>query len=176
MMSNCVKLNSREMAEFAAEGLLRFDGIVPDVINQQFLAEAGSVDTPNGEKGSNRTIKSLGNLMAHSSLPEVTPGTVLNTAYKETTALGELVRLPVVRGAIESLVGPESMVDHIFCTWRYQVHTTKQPVSRSERSIRIKIQPSTHVAPSIFSCSISRTKLDSTWVVLGTCRVRIYVS
>ena len=39
-MSDCVKLNSREMAEFAAEGLLRFDGIVPDVINQQFLAEA----------------------------------------------------------------------------------------------------------------------------------------
>ena len=114
MMSDCVKLNSREMAEFAAEGLLRFDGIVPDVINQQFLAEAGSVDTPNGEKGSNRTIKSLGNLMAHSRLPEVTPGTALNTAYKKTTALGELVRLPVVRGAVESLVGPESLVDHHF--------------------------------------------------------------
>ena len=29
-MSDCVKLNSRQMAEFAADGLLRFDGIVPN--------------------------------------------------------------------------------------------------------------------------------------------------
>ena len=63
MMSDCVKLNSREMAEFAADGLLRFDGIIPNEINQQFLADAGSIDTSNGEKGSNRTVKNLGNLM-----------------------------------------------------------------------------------------------------------------
>tara|TARA_B100000929_G_scaffold97245_1_gene76244 strand:- start:105 stop:1061 length:957 start_codon:yes stop_codon:yes gene_type:complete len=114
MMNDCVKLNSREMAAFAADGLLRFDGVVPDLINQQFLAEAGRVDNPNGEDGSNRSSTNLANFMAHSKLPAVTPGTVLHTAYKETTALGELVRLPVVRGAIESLVGPESLVDHHF--------------------------------------------------------------
>ena len=113
-MNDCVKLNSREMAEFAANGLLRLDGIVPNEINRRFLADAGHIDTPYGEKGSNRTVKSQGNLMARSKLPEVRPGTVLNSAYKEATALGKLVRLPSVRGAIESLVGPESLVDHHF--------------------------------------------------------------
>ena len=43
-MSASIKLNSREMATFAADGLLRLDGIVPDSINQQFLAEAGPFD------------------------------------------------------------------------------------------------------------------------------------
>ena len=114
MMTDSVKLNSREMATFAADGLLRLDGIVPDSINQQFLAEAGPFNKPKGAERPDQRTNTLTNFMARSQLPAVTAGTVLDTAYKETTALGGLVRLPRVRGAIESLVGSNSLVDHHF--------------------------------------------------------------
>ena len=42
MMSASIKLNSREMATFAAEGLLRLDGIVPEsIIPGMYGLEAG---------------------------------------------------------------------------------------------------------------------------------------
>ena len=37
---------SAQMAHFAAHGLLRFDGRVPDDVNEQFLDEAGRMTTP----------------------------------------------------------------------------------------------------------------------------------
>ena len=43
-------LNSKQMATFAARGFLRFDGVVPEEINQQFLAELG--DVPEGDVAS----------------------------------------------------------------------------------------------------------------------------
>ena len=81
MMSASVKLNSREMATFAAAGLLRLDGIIPESINQQFLAEAGPFEKPKGTEGSHQSAYTLTNFMARSQLPTVTPGTVLDTAY-----------------------------------------------------------------------------------------------
>ena len=44
-------LSSAEMASFVARGFLRFDAVVPDVINDQFMKEAGRVrELKSGEK------------------------------------------------------------------------------------------------------------------------------
>ena len=97
------RLNSKQMASFAARGLLRFDGRVPKDINGLFIDEAGG-----------RNLSNYAELMANSRIPEVRAGTDLMEAYPADTALGRLVRLPWVRGAIESLVGPGSLIDHHF--------------------------------------------------------------
>lgn len=41
-----MKLDSRQMAEFVARGVLRFDAAIPDDINQAFIDAAGRLDTP----------------------------------------------------------------------------------------------------------------------------------
>lgn len=116
------KLNSRQMAEFVARGVLRFDGRVPDDINDRFIVEGNFTDTPGvGPEASRRreqirkSLEERGvDLAARPGIPKVPAGTPLINAYEEDTALGRLVRLPWVRGAIESLVGPGSRVDHHF--------------------------------------------------------------
>ena len=37
-MSNLKRLTTAEMAQFAARGFLRFDAVVPETLNQEFLA------------------------------------------------------------------------------------------------------------------------------------------
>ena len=100
------RLNSNQMATFAACGFLRFDGRVPDAINEQFIDEAGG-------RGDEKSASSA-SLIAANRIPEVPAGTPLMDAYLDGTALGRLVRLPRVQGAIESLVGPGSLIDHHF--------------------------------------------------------------
>ena len=97
------RLNTRQMASFAARGFLRFDGRVPDPVNAQFMDEAGGPGPADYRA-----------LMANNRIPEVPAGTPMMDAYAGDTALGRLVRLPWVRGAIESLVGRGSLVDHHF--------------------------------------------------------------
>ncbi len=114
-MSQSVSLlNTRQMARFAARGYLRFDGIVPDDINEQFIAEAGHVEPPSAGRGRRATMQKYAALMRANDLEAVAPGTPLQIAYASDSALGRIVRLPEVRGAIESLVGPGSIVDHHF--------------------------------------------------------------
>ena len=86
-----ILLTTRQMAEFAARGFLRFDGLVPDSINQRFLGEA-----------------------RENEIPVVAAGTPLDAAYAPGSTLRALVELPLVRGAIESLVGPGCRFDHHF--------------------------------------------------------------
>ena len=108
-------LNSMQMATFAAHGLLRFDGRVDADINEQFLDEAGRFETPAGSPGKADRATARGRAVARSRrIPEVAAGTPLMDAYRKDTALGRLVRLPWVRGGIESLVGPGSLIDHHF--------------------------------------------------------------
>ena len=38
-MARLQRLNSRQMAQFAAHGFLMFEGVVPEAINKRFLAE-----------------------------------------------------------------------------------------------------------------------------------------
>lgn len=105
-------LTTRQMAQFAARGFLRFDALVPDELNRRFLADV-EVD----------------------SVPVVPAGTPLAEAYPEGSALRDLIELPRVQGAIESLVGPDSRFDHHF------LHAVLPPAFFDERGWRQTSQP-----------------------------------
>jgi hypothetical protein len=98
------------MATFVARGFLRFDGIVPPGINEQFLADIGHV--PESEISSPR--KHYARVMASSSIPFVAAGTPLAEAYPEGNALQKLLALPDVAGIVHSLVGGDPAFDHHF--------------------------------------------------------------
>ena len=82
-------LNSKQMANFVADGYLRFDELVPTELNEAAHAEMedGSITT----KGA---------------------GTVLDETWSENSAVGDVFRLPEIRGIINSLVGPKPLYDH----------------------------------------------------------------
>lgn len=110
-MSDIPLLSSLDMARFAARGFLRFDAAVPEEINAQFLAEAGEAPAPvEGRK----VLGAFGALLAQASIPEVAPGTPLAQVYPQGSAVRRLLDLPLVRGAIQSLVGPDPVFDHHF--------------------------------------------------------------
>ncbi len=104
-------LNALDMARFAARGFLRFDAAVPEEINAQFLQEAGEASYP---KPGRKMLQTYGALLATAKIPEVTPGVPLAEAYEQGSALERLLALPLVRGAIQSLVGPDPTFDHHF--------------------------------------------------------------
>jgi len=101
-------LSSEQMAHFAARGFIRFDGLVPDDINRQFLAEVGEV----GDEDSwdSYYLK----LMTEGGLPVVPAGVPLAEAYPAGSALERLLELPEVAGAVQSLVGWAPVFDHHF--------------------------------------------------------------
>eukprot|EP01035_Chromulina_nebulosa_P002714 gene2714-3701_t len=99
------------MAEFVARGVLRFDAVAPPEINAQFLAEMGEVSEP--EPG-RRVRRAFGELLAQAQIPEVPAGTPLAAAYPQGSAIRRLLDLPLVSGAIQSLVGPDPIFDHHF--------------------------------------------------------------
>ncbi len=104
-----IKLTTSQMAEFAARGFLRFDGIVPDAINQQFLG-----DIAHASPQPDSVVAHYGRIMQESVVPLVNPGTPLADAYPAGSALAELLEVPQVAGAIASLVGADCVVDHHF--------------------------------------------------------------
>ena len=107
-----ILLTTRQMAEFAARGFLRFDGLVPDSINQRFLGEA-----------------------RENEIPVVAAGTPLDAAYAPGSTLRALVELPLVRGAIESLGGPGCRFDHHF------LHLAHVPETFEKHGVRQSSQP-----------------------------------
>ncbi|MEP6968034.1 MAG: phytanoyl-CoA dioxygenase family protein [Pseudomonadota bacterium] len=104
-------LTSEQMAHFVARGFLRFDAIAPDEINARFMNEAGRAAEPAPGR---RVAKALGDLLARNAIPEIAPGAPLWSAYLEGSAVQRLLALPLVRGAIESLVGADPIFDHHF--------------------------------------------------------------
>jgi hypothetical protein len=104
-------LTDEQMASFVARGFLRFDAAVPDDINRQFMDEAGQAAEP--EAGRKLRV-AYGELLAHNAIPEIAPGTPLFNAYPEGGAVRRLLDLPLVRGAIESLLGEDPVFDHHF--------------------------------------------------------------
>jgi hypothetical protein len=98
------------MATFAARGFLRFDGVVPEEINEQFLAEIADVLT--GEVASPEAH--YGRVMQLGSVPLVPAGTSLANAYPAESVISQLLALPVVAGATQSLVGSKPVLDHHF--------------------------------------------------------------
>lgn len=91
------RLTTRQMAEFVTDGFLRFDEIVPAAINERAIVEIAQL---NRER-----------LLPDGAKPPHT-GTPLSECYPPPSAIGEYLRLPQVRGIIESLVGPEPTFDH----------------------------------------------------------------
>jgi hypothetical protein len=81
-------LSSAQVARFVAQGFLRLDAVVPDELNHVAVEEM-----PRG-------------------VPGVPCGTPLETAYDDGTFVRRLVDLPVIAGAVRSLVGPSPTVDH----------------------------------------------------------------
>jgi len=81
-------LTSKQMARFAADGFLRFDEIVPQELNERALAE-----------------------MEANAIPRGRAGEPFSSIWQES-ALGEVFRLPQIRGIMASLVGPEPLYDH----------------------------------------------------------------
>jgi hypothetical protein len=110
-MTEPLLLSSAQMASFVARGFLRFDAAVPAEINAQFMAEAGQV--PEMADGGKIT-EVYGDTLASSRIPEVPAGTPLAEAYESTSAIARLLDLPLVRGALHSLLGAAPVFDHHF--------------------------------------------------------------
>lgn len=111
------RLTTAEMAEFVANGFLRFDSLVPEPINQKVLVELKHLYPV---KLAN-AIKSTGQNPSPHTLTEAKRGidtpdslTPLSKCYPQPSAIGEMLRLPQVFGIIESLVGPDPLFDHDF--------------------------------------------------------------
>ena len=98
------------MAEFVTNGFLRFDGIVPDDINERVIDELGRLNAerlrPDGMKPP----------------PSLTP---LDDCYPPPSVIGEYLRLPRIRGIIESLVGTAPRFDH---DWVHHIATGSRTV------------------------------------------------
>ncbi|MBO0514042.1 phytanoyl-CoA dioxygenase family protein [Streptomyces beijiangensis] len=104
MTTSTEPLTSVQMARFVAHGYLRMDAVVPQAMND-------------------RAIEVL-----DAGIPEVPYGTPLDQAFPEGSFARELVRLPVVAGALASLVGPGPTVDHHAVHIREAENGTAQPL------------------------------------------------
>ena len=91
-------LTTKQMAEFVADGFLRFDRIVPEAINQAAMDEYEQKPWPHGGGYRGELLDDL-------------------EMWRDSPGIGAMLRLPQVRGIIESLVGPSPRYDH------HQVHT-----------------------------------------------------
>jgi hypothetical protein len=81
-------LDSKQMAQFVADGYLRFDEVVPDELNKAAYKqmEAGDIERPGA-------------------------GTKLGGVWQDS-AIGQIIRLPQIQGAMASLVGSDPLYDH----------------------------------------------------------------
>ena len=80
-------LNSKQMAQFVADGLLRFDELVPDELNRAACAEMEA-----------------GFLRGKAGVP-------MDELWQDL-AIGQVIRLPAIQGMIDSLVGSGPLYDH----------------------------------------------------------------
>lgn len=90
-------LTTRQMADFVSDGVLRFDELVPNDINEAVIEELGHLKderlTPDG-------------------LEPPWTGTPYDECYPAPSVIGEYLRLPQVQGIVESLVGLDCLFDH----------------------------------------------------------------
>ncbi len=84
-------LSTVQMANFAADGLLRFDELVPEEINREVMRELDA-----------------GQIQGHAA----PAGALLHTLWPDSKGIGAMLRLPQVEGIIQSLVGPKPLYDH----------------------------------------------------------------
>jgi hypothetical protein len=98
------RLTTVEMARFAARGCLEFPAIIPAKIGEAYIKEVRA-----------------------KTLPDVAAGTPLSRAYAPDSALAAFLNHPSVVGIVESLVGPEPLVDHHF------THVAYSPATMASR-------------------------------------------
>jgi hypothetical protein len=98
-------LNSKQVASFVARGFLRFDELIPKEINEAVMAEI--------DRG---------------GIQAAPAGTPLSQCYAEPSAIGHLLRMPEVEGAIQSLVGPDPLFDHQAIHVRQPMEGSAQPL------------------------------------------------
>ncbi len=91
MADNHQLLTSVQMANFVADGLLRFDELIPDVINAEVMRELDEKAIKFGYE---------------------TQGQPLADVWRESQGIGAMVRLPAVQAIITSLVGKNPLYDH----------------------------------------------------------------
>jgi len=80
------KLSSEQVAEFISRGFLRFDGVVPEEINQIALEELRRAEELSGKS-------------------------TLSEHFERLPGIRAFCNLPIVRGGYESLVGPDPYHD-----------------------------------------------------------------
>ena len=86
-MSDTHLLNTKQVAQFAADGFLRFDELVPESLNKAVCE------------------------MYEQEIPRLKGGTPLSEAWTDTP-IGDVFRMPEVQGIMKSLVGPDPLYDH----------------------------------------------------------------
>ena len=101
------KLTTLEMAQFVANGFLRFDALIPREINESVIEELRLLEA-------NKFNQILGAALDESAPGQPASLTPLSRCYPEPSRLGAMLRLPAVQGIIESLVGPDPLFDHDF--------------------------------------------------------------
>jgi hypothetical protein len=124
-------LTTSQMAEFAAKGCLRFDGLIDNDLNQEFL-DLFAEDIGSDDRYVNRAI------------PNCKPGTHLSKAFSQAHPLSKILAQPVVAGAMKSLMGENPIFDHhhVHMTFpnRSRVQTNHQDSTIDLRSKNFDIQ------------------------------------
>ena len=103
-------LTTEQMAEFASSGCLFFDELIDEQTNKEFLDDIGHTDIDKADSV-NDFYK---NIKATSSIPRIPAGKPLKEAFPKNSPLDKIFKNEVVEGAITSLVGSNSIVDHQF--------------------------------------------------------------
>jgi hypothetical protein len=93
-------LGSEQVAEFVANGFLRFDALVPDELNKACLEELAAADA--ADRAGREPALDAGS----------SAGLALAQCFAKAPAIRSLLGLPRVRGIIASLLGPDPIYDH----------------------------------------------------------------
>ena len=107
------RLTTRQMAQFVADGFIRFDAIGPADVNERAIDEMRRLEAER---------------LAPDGLKPPHTGTPLDDCYPPPSAIGEYLRLAQVRGIIESFVGENPTFDH---DWTHHIRphaTDVQPL------------------------------------------------
>lgn len=84
-------LNSVQAADFVADGMLIFNELIPDEINQEAMREIDEKRIPGSYERQGQPLSGL---------------------WTESKGFGAMFRLPQVQGIIQSLIGPDPLYDH----------------------------------------------------------------
>ena len=124
-------LTTSQVAEFAAKGCLRFDGLIGRDLNQEFL-DLFAEDIGSDDRYVNRVI------------PNCKPGTYVSQAFPQDHPLSKILAQPVVAGTLKSLMGTNPIFDHhhVHMTFpnRSRVQTNHQDSTIDLRSKNFDIQ------------------------------------